>query len=138
LIEKGYLIVTGGTDNHLLLMDLKPLKLTGSKMESLFENVHISVNKNTVFGDVNALAPRGLRIGTPAVTSRGLKEEDMRVVAEFIDRGIKIGLSIQEKSGTNLNEFKNQMKQQLLAQDSDLNQLGEEVKNFSKKFTIPG
>jgi len=93
----------------------------------------ISVNKNTVFGDVNAVAPRGLRIGTPAVTSRGLKEEDMRIIAEFLDRGIKLGLSLQEKSGPKLDEFKKQLKQ-----CPELIQLGEDVKNFSKRFTIPG
>jgi len=134
LIEKGYLIVTGGTDNHLLLWDLKPLKITGSKMESLYENCYISVNKNTVFGDPNAIAPRGIRIGTPAVTSRGLKEQDMRTIAEFFDRGIKIGLSIQEKlESTKLDDFKKQLKQ-----SPELVQLGEDVKNFSKRFTIPG
>jgi len=133
LIEKGYLIVTNGTDNHLILWDLKPLKLTGSKMESLYEIAHISVNKNTVFGDVNAISPRGLRIGTPAVTSRGLKENDMQAIADFLDRGIKIALDIQTKSGTNLNEFKKQLKE-----NEELNKFTEDVINFSKRFTIPG
>lgn len=76
LVARGYTLVTGGTDNHLLLWDLRPLGLTGSKMEKMCDAAHITLNKNAVFGDASALAPGGVRVGTPAMTSRGLGTAD--------------------------------------------------------------
>jgi len=134
LMEKNYHIVTNGTDNHLMLWDLKPLGLTGSKMEALYELINISVNKNTCYGDENALAPRGVRLGTPAVTTRGLVESDMEVIAEFLDRGIKIALEVQSsmKGKKTLNEFKSRLESR-----EDLAQLKEDVKVFSLRFPLP-
>lgn len=71
LIEKGFTIVTDGTDNHLLLWDLRPENITGSKMEKICEYCNITLNKNTVPGDKSALSPGGVRIGMPAMTTRG-------------------------------------------------------------------
>lgn len=134
MIDKGYHIVTNGTDNHLFLWDLKPLQLTGSKMEALYEMINISVNKNTVYGDENAIAPRGLRVGTPAVTSRGLGVTDMNSIADFFDRGIKIALDIQANmKGKTLTEFK-----KVAMEREDINQLREDVKIFSIRFPLPG
>merc|ERR1712070_333621 len=76
LVGKGYKLATEGTENHLMLWDLRPLGLTGSKMEKVFEKMHITLNKNAVHGDVSAMTPGGVRIGAPAMTSRGLKEAD--------------------------------------------------------------
>lgn len=91
----GYKIVTDGTDNHLLLLDLRPLGLTGSKAEKFFEAVHISVNKNTIHGDKSAVTPGGIRIGTAALSSRGLQSEDMRQVAGLIHEALQLALVIQ-------------------------------------------
>lgn len=99
LTSKGYKLATDGTDNHLVLWDLRPLGLTGSKMEKLFDKVHITLNKNSVHGDVSALTPGAIRIGTPAMTTRGLKEADFEKVSELLHRGIQIALEIQETSG---------------------------------------
>ena len=85
LSERGYTICTGGTDNHLVLWDLRPQGLTGSKMEKLCEAVNISLNKNAVHGDVSAAVPGGVRLGTPAMTTRGLGEQDFETVAELLD-----------------------------------------------------
>ena len=98
-------VVTGGTDTHLLLWNLKPHKITGSKMEKLLDYVKITANKNTVFGDTSALAPYGIRLGTPALTSRGLVETDIGVCADFLLRALKAGLRIQEKGGSKLVDF---------------------------------
>ena len=68
LVEKGYKLATNGTENHLMLWDLRPLGLTGSKVEKVFEEIHITLNKNAVHGDVSAMAPGGVRIGAPAMT----------------------------------------------------------------------
>lgn len=95
LIEKGYNVVTNGTDNHIVLWNLRAQKLTGSKMEKLLELVNISVNKNSIAGDTSALSPSGVRLGTSALTSRGLKEEDFKQIVNFLDASVKIALNIQ-------------------------------------------
>jgi len=78
----------GGTDNHLMLVDLRPMKIEGAMVERVLEEVSIAVNKNTCPGDKSALRPSGIRLGTPALTSRGLTECDMEKVSEFIHRGV--------------------------------------------------
>jgi len=95
LMELGYDIVTNGTDNHIVLWNLRNQGLTGSKMEKLLELANISVNKNSIAGDVSALSPSGVRLGTAALTSRGFKEEDFKVLASFLDRSVKIAQDIQ-------------------------------------------
>jgi len=68
LSSNGYKLVTGGTDNHLVLWDLRPEGITGSKMEKACDMCHITLNKNAVVGDVSAMTPGGVRIGAPAMT----------------------------------------------------------------------
>jgi glycine hydroxymethyltransferase len=84
LVAAGCQVITGGTDNHLFLLDLRPKGITGAQAEKALEAAGISVNKNTIPGDVSALRPSGLRIGTPAITTRGLQPADMKQIAEFI------------------------------------------------------
>lgn len=89
LIEKGYSIVSGGTDNHLFVVDLSTKGLVGKEAEKALEAVGISVSRSTIPNDPNPpMNPSGIRIGTPAVTTRGLKEVDMKVVADIIDEAI--------------------------------------------------
>lgn len=88
LINRGYKIVTGGTDTHLFSVDLRSVGLNGSKAEKVLEEISIAVNKNTCPGDKSALNPSGIRIGTPALTSRGFKEQEILQVADFIDQGL--------------------------------------------------
>jgi len=133
LMAKGYKLATDGTDNHLVLWDLRPLGLTGSKMEKLFDLVHITLNKNSVHGDVSAMTPGAIRIGTPAMTTRGLKEADFEQVAEMLHRGIQIALEIQEKSGKKLVDFV-----AALETNEKLPALKAEVEEFSKKYFMPG
>merc|ERR1712118_262450 len=97
LMEKGYKLATDGTDNHLVLLDVRPYGLTGSKVEKVCELAAISVNRNAVHGDVSALSPGGVRIGSPAMTTRGCNEEDFRKIADFIDQAVKICLEVQAK-----------------------------------------
>ncbi len=85
LLERGFDLVSGGTDTHLLLVDLRSKNLTGRKAEAVLDEVKITVNKNTVpFDPESPFVTSGIRIGTPAMTSRGLKEDDMRTVATLI------------------------------------------------------
>ena len=82
-MDRGFDIVSGGTDNHLMLVDLRKMDLTGKATEKLLDSVHITCNKNTVPNDPKSpFVTSGLRLGTPAVTSRGLVEADMELVAE--------------------------------------------------------
>jgi len=81
------LLCLGGTDTHLLLVNFKPLKLTGSKVEYTLEQISITANKNTCPGDKSALNPSGVRLGTPALTSRGFTASDFHKVAEFMHKG---------------------------------------------------
>ena len=86
LVENGFNVLTGGTDNHLILLDLRNKGITGKELESRLENVGIVSNKNAVpFDTENKKTTSGLRLGTPAVTSRGLVEDDMRTIASWID-----------------------------------------------------
>lgn len=85
LLGYGFDLVSGGTDNHLMLVDLRKFKTTGRDMEKLLDTVYITANKNKIPNDPeNASLTSGIRLGTPAVTSRGFKEEDMAKVAELI------------------------------------------------------
>lgn len=129
LINMGYKLVTNGTDNHLILVDLKDKDVTGSKVEKVCEAVDISLNKNTVVGDKNPMNPGGIRIGTPAMTTRGLVEEDFVVVAKYIDRCVTIAQNIQESKGRKLVDFCNG-----LEENGEINQLKKEVQEFAGKF----
>ncbi len=86
LIDRGYAIVSGGTDTHLMLVDLRPKQLTGKEAQTLLDRAGITVNKNTIPGDPQSpFVTSGIRIGTPAVTTRGFTEVEMGKVADFID-----------------------------------------------------
>lgn len=85
LVARGFNLVSGGTDNHLMLVDLQPFSITGKELEKKLDEVYITVNKNAIPNDPQSpFVTSGVRIGTPAVTSRGLVEEDMVKIAEFI------------------------------------------------------
>lgn len=85
LVEEGFNLVSGGTDNHLMLVDLQNMGITGKELQNRLDEVYITVNKNAVPNDpASPFVTSGVRIGTPAVTSRGLKEEDMKEIAKLI------------------------------------------------------
>ena len=133
MVAKGYRIVTGGTDNHLVLWDLRPLGLTGSKMERLCEVVHISLNKNAIHGDVSAATPGGVRIGTPAMTTRGMAPADFETIAECLHDAAQLALKLQQTSGPKLKDFS-----ALLDDDADVAALRERVTAFARGFAMPG
>ena len=92
LMDRGLSIVSGGTDNHLMLLDLRPQELTGKAIEKLLDEAHITANKNTVPNDPQKpFVTSGIRLGTPAVTSRGMNTEDMDRIAEAISIVVKEG-----------------------------------------------
>ena len=84
LVAEGFDLVSGGTDNHLMLVDLRPMHITGKEMEKRLDEVHITVNKNAIPNDPEKpFVTSGVRVGTPAVTTRGLVEEDMKTIARL-------------------------------------------------------
>ncbi|KAH9604224.1 hypothetical protein KSS87_000408 [Heliosperma pusillum] len=133
LMGKGYSLVTSGTENHLVLWDLRPLGLTGNKVEKLCDLCNITVNKNAVFGDSSALAPGGVRIGTPAMTSRGLLEKDFEQIGEFLHRSVQLTLSIQKEHGKLLKDFNKG-----LVNNKEIEQLKADVEKFASSFDMPG
>lgn len=117
LQKRGYRIISGGTDNHLMLVDLFGSKqITGKEAEKCLEHVGISINKNMIpFDPRKPMDPSGIRLGTPALTTRGTKEADMELVADLIDRALM--------NRTN---------------ETSLESIKKEVKEFSLKFPVPG
>lgn len=135
----GYKLVTGSTENHLVLWDLRPNKLTGSKVEKLCDMAQITINKNSVHGDVSAVSPGGVRIGASALTSRSFKEDDFRKVAEFLHRMVQLALEIQDASPSKkLQDFvavANDSSKPFLAK---IQAVREEVIAFATSFPMPG
>lgn len=132
LMKQGQTLIGNGTDNHLMLWDVRPFKLNGQLLEKGLEKVHITVNKNTIIGDKNALKPGGIRLGTCALTSRGMVEKDMESVASFLTRFIKISEEIVVAN----NLIKTFVP--AIAADKRIHELEKEVKEFSTQFRIPG
>ena len=135
MIEKGYKLSTDGTENHLLLIDLRDKKITGSKVEYILEKVNISVNKNAIVGDKSALSPGGIRIGLCAMTTRGIRRNDCQKIADFIHRAITVAIDLQEGS-PKLIAFKNRVNDELLKEESLLKKLREDVKNFTETLNF--
>lgn len=97
LLKNGFRLVSGGTDNHLILIDVRTKGLTGKKAEALLEEVGVATNKNTIpYDPESPMVTSGIRIGTPAMTTRGMKEEDMREIAEIMN------LALEEKEDRDL------------------------------------
>ncbi|XP_058820685.1 serine hydroxymethyltransferase isoform X2 [Topomyia yanbarensis] len=137
LLQKGYSISTGGTDVHLVLVDLRPVGITGARAEYILEEISIACNKNTVPGDKSALNPSGIRLGTPALTTRGLVESDMAKVVDFIDRGLKLSKDITAVSGPKLADFKRVLHEDP-AISAKVQALKKEVQSYSENFPMPG
>jgi glycine hydroxymethyltransferase len=110
-IAKGYNIISGGTDNHLIVLDLSGLDLPGKEAEQILEQVGISVSRSTIPNDPRSpMNPSGIRIGTPAVTTRGMKEEEMKRISGLIDKALN---------------------------KKDLDNIKAEVKDICSRFPIP-
>jgi glycine hydroxymethyltransferase len=114
LARKGFRLVSGGTDNHLMLLDLRNVDITGKVAEETLDKARITVNKNTIpFETRSPFVTSGIRIGTPAVTTRGMKEPEMESIAEFIYRGL-----------------------QSVGNDAALKSLGDDVAGLCRRFPI--
>ncbi|USW56208.1 Putative serine hydroxymethyltransferase, pyridoxal phosphate-dependent transferase, major [Septoria linicola] len=142
----GYNIVSGGTDNHLVLVDLKDKGIDGARVERILELVGCAANKNTVPGDKSALKPGGLRMGTPAMTTRGFQTADFKRVADIVDRAVNITKTLDakakeaaEKSGRknpgSVNAFKEYVKEG--EEVVEIIELRREVEDWVGTFSLP-
>ncbi|KAL3473620.1 serine hydroxymethyltransferase-domain-containing protein [Aspergillus californicus] len=142
----GYNIVSGGTDNHLVLVDLKNRGVDGARVERVLELCGVASNKNTVPGDQSALKPGGLRLGTPAMTTRGFQPEDFRRVADIVDRAVtitqKLDKSAKESATSKGVKNPNTVKAFLEyvgngEEISEIVQLRQEVEDWAGTFSLP-
>jgi glycine hydroxymethyltransferase len=115
-IQKGFRVISGGTDNHLMVVDMTSKGLSGKEAEVVLDKVGISVSRSTIPNDPNPpMNPSGVRFGTPAITTRGMREDDMKKVASWIDE------AISNKDN-----------------EAELSRIKEEVKEFCLKFPVQG
>jgi glycine hydroxymethyltransferase len=135
LSEKKFDLVSGGTSNHLLLLDLRSKGVNGNKSELVCENTSIILNKNTIPGDKSAMVPNGLRVGAHAMTTRGLVEEDFARVGEFLGEAVDVAAEIQKTSGPKMSEFRKVVKDSPPKRMTDLKA---EVEDFASKFATIG
>ncbi|KAK6915973.1 Serine hydroxymethyltransferase-like domain [Dillenia turbinata] len=133
LLRRNCRLVTGGTDNHLLLWDLRSLGLTGKLFEKVCEMCHITLNKVAIFDDNGTITPGGVRIGTPAMTSRGCLEEDFETIADFLLRAAHIASSLQREHGKFQKAFL-----MALQSNKDIIELRTRVEAFATQFAMPG
>jgi glycine hydroxymethyltransferase len=132
-----YKLVTDGTDNHMVLLDLKPFALDGARVEAVLEQVNIACNKNTTPGDKSALTPMGIRIGAPAMTSRGLGEEDFKKIANYIDQCIKLCKKIQSELPKDNNKLKDFKSKVASGEVQEINDLKKEIAAWAVTFPLP-
>ncbi|KAL3313751.1 Serine hydroxymethyltransferase, cytosolic, partial [Cichlidogyrus casuarinus] len=134
LMENGLKVMTNGTQVHQCLVDLKPCGLNGGKFAAILERIGIIVNKNTVPGDTSAINPSGIRIGTPAMTSRQMKEPDMIKIANYIVEALGIAQqTVKKMEGDSLAEFLN-----ILEKDERIATLRGQIEAWAQTYPLPG
>ncbi|MEN9341749.1 MAG: hypothetical protein RIQ54_5 [Candidatus Parcubacteria bacterium] len=105
LIKEGFTLTTNGTDNHLMVLDMRPHNQTGAHAEQLLEKNNILANRNSLPGDLKPFSPNGLRVGTPAVTARGMKEKEMKLLATLMRQSVLEKKDIRKKVAELCNKF---------------------------------
>ena len=121
MTELGFRVVSNGTDNHVFMVDLRNKGINGAEAQEALDRVGITVNKNAIpFDTGSPMKPSGIRIGTPAVTTRGMKEQDVEQVAEFIARALALHVG-----------------EQVCPNPEGFSQLKKEVSAFNRNFRLP-
>lgn len=137
LESKGHIIVSGGTDNHMFVANTKASHgACGSRVDHIADLAGISLNKNTVPGDKSAMTPSGIRVGTPALTTRGLNDNDFKHVAELLDRSVRLAVDLKSKvDGKKIKDFTSQV---TLEAFPEIQELRKDVTEFGKSFPTIG
>jgi glycine hydroxymethyltransferase len=133
----GYNLVSGGTDCHMVLLDLRPQALDGARLEAILEAVNIACNKNATPGDKSALSPNGIRIGTPAMTTRGFGGVEFKRVAGYFDYLIKLAKKIQSELPKEANRQKDFRAHVLSGKVPELQALRKEISEWASTFPLP-
>jgi glycine hydroxymethyltransferase len=133
----GYKLVADGTDSHMVLLDLRAHKLDGARVEAVLEKVNIACNKNAIPGDKSALTPYGIRIGAPAMTSRGMGEEDFKRIANYINKCIGICKDVQGKLPKESNKLKDFKAKVAGGEVQEINDMKQEIASWAGSFPLP-
>ncbi|KAL3236624.1 glycine hydroxymethyltransferase SHM1 [Nakaseomyces bracarensis] len=140
LLKRGFKLVSGGTDNHLLLIDLSTMGIDGARLETMLEKINIAANKNTIPGDKSALFPSGLRVGTPAMTTRGFGTEEFKQVAKYIESAVKLSIGLKSQESPDAKDVRSKLNsfKELCDKSEPVKELAEEVSNWVGKYPVPG
>jgi glycine hydroxymethyltransferase len=133
----GHKLVSDGTDSHMVLLDLRAKSLDGARVEAVLEQINIACNKNSIPGDKSALTPCGIRIGAPAMSTRGMGEEDFKRIARYIDTTITLCKKIQgdlPKEANKLKDFKAKVASDTVP---EILELRKEIAAWASTFPLP-
>ncbi|ODV90660.1 hypothetical protein CANCADRAFT_109062 [Tortispora caseinolytica NRRL Y-17796] len=134
-LKRGYRLVSNGTDSHMVLVSLREKGVDGARVESVCENINIALNKNSIPGDKSALVPGGIRIGAPAMTTRGLGEADFARVVEYIDRAVQYAAVVQKSLPAGSNKLKD-FKAVIENGSDELSSLKAEIAQWASTFPL--
>jgi len=135
-LAKGYTLVSDGTDSHMVLVNLKDKKIDGARVEAVCEKINIALNKNSIPGDKSALVPGGVRIGAPAMTTRGLGEEDFKKIVHYIDTAVVVAKKIQESLPKTANKLKDFKATVAKGEAPELAELKQEISVWAGEFPL--
>ena len=135
--QLGYKLVADGTDSHMVLVDLRAHSLDGARVEAVLEQVNIACNKNSIPGDKSALTPCGIRIGTPAMSTRGMGEKDFERIAGYIDRCVKLCKEVQGGLPKEANKLKDFKAKVAGGEVEEIKELKKEISEWASSFPLP-
>ena len=133
----GYKLVANGTDSHMVLLDLRPQAVDGARVEAVLEQVNIACNKNAIPGDKSALTPYGIRIGSPAMSSRGMGEEDFKRITSYIHQCIRLSKIIQSELPKQANKLKDFKSKVASGEVKEIDLLKIEITEWASTFPLP-
>lgn len=134
-LARGYLLVSNGTDSHMVLVSLRDKQIDGARVEATCELINIALNKNSIPGDKSALVPGGVRIGAPAMTTRGMGESDFVKIVEYIDFAVNYAKKIQAGLPKDANKLKD-FKKAIIDQSGNLAEMKSEIYNWVGQFPL--
>lgn len=133
----NYKLVADGTDSHMVLLNLRDRNLDGARVEAVLEAVNMACNKNAIPGDKSALTPCGIRIGTPAATTRGFSEDDFKRVANLVDQCIGYARKIQDSLPKEANKLKDFKAKVVSGTVPEITAMKKEIAAWASTFPLP-
>ncbi|VEU20891.1 DEKNAAC101914 [Brettanomyces naardenensis] len=131
----GYKLVSDGTDSHMVLVSLRDKGIDGARVESVCEKINVALNKNSIPGDRSAMVPGGVRIGSPAMTTRGANEEDFKRIVDYIDSAVKFAKNVQANLPADANRLKD-FKEKIAEPSEELEALKKEVYDWAGEYPL--